>query len=334
MKKKLQLLTIGFLTSGLSLIAQPILTATGNNMIVGDIFPFKDCNFINPGPSGANQNWNLGAMTTNSTTSFTVTSVASTPNGASFSGANISFNNGNGLYEYFNTSATALQNFGIVTGTTIISYSNPEDILHYPFSFNNTFSDPWSTTFISNTISFTRTGTSNVTYDGYGSLTLPIGTFNNVVRVHLTKTYTDTYFAGTINYYDEIYSWYLNGTHHEIASVYTLSNNVAPTVTQGGSYINVIPTSINQNSNVNTNFSGYPNPAQDNYYLNSTNGKIIEKIEICDLAGKIIYSENQEVNNQQTIKINTYNFAPGIYTVKIFTKDEAVEIKKLLKTGI
>ena len=71
----------------------------------------------------------------------------------------------------------------------------------------NSGNDTHLATFNSQGVDFTRSGTSSWNVDGWGSVTTPNGTYDNVVRVHQTQIYTDTYIGGTLDYSVEIYMW-------------------------------------------------------------------------------------------------------------------------------
>jgi ABC-type sugar transport system ATPase subunit len=62
----------------------------------------------------------------------------------------------------------------------------------------------------------------------------------------------------------------------------------------------------------------YPNPANEkvNIFINSPKEETI-KINVINALGQVIYSFEKEVLGEQTIQINTKNFAEGIYHINI-----------------
>src|SRR5262249_35849058 len=131
-------------------------------------------------------------------------------------------------------------------------------------AYNNTYTDSWAATFVSSSYTFYRTGSTTVTADGYGTLTTPDGTFNNVMRVHFVQTYQDSaYISGPIiiTYQNDEYMWYLNGNHYPIAAVYTLSSNASSTTT-GGFYMSNVVNSVPETTSV-LSLSLSPNPANN-----------------------------------------------------------------------
>jgi hypothetical protein len=266
------------LTGGLcsALIAQPVLTATGIAPVVGDSYSTTGSSYVSPGGSGANQTWNLAFTNGGASTSTGVT-PGSSPYAASFPQATVAFNGG-GVWTFNKSTTTAWQNCGVVNGSgTVLSYSDFEDFLHFPFTYTNTYTDPWAVTYIQASYTYYRWGTTTVTADAYGTLTTPDGTFSNVTRVHFYQVYKDsTNIASTpfvVNYVNDQYMWYLNGNHSVIASVYTLTPDMSSPFT-GGYYMNNVVSGVNDFSAL-TSLSVAPNPAneQANFTVSLSEGK-------------------------------------------------------------
>jgi hypothetical protein len=71
-------------------------------------------------------------------------------------------------------------------------------------------------------------------------------------------------------------------------------------------------------------FNIYPNPVTN--VLNINSGKEIIKVEITDILGKIIISENNPTN-----RINVEKLQSGLYSIKIIFKDESSIVQKIIK---
>jgi hypothetical protein len=325
MNKKLLFLMSGCLTLMYSaLFAQPILTATGTNPVIGESFTMNVSPYVNPGNSGTNQTWDLSSMSgTGGLT--TVVTPASTTNGASFPASNIAWSNSSNPYiSYFKTSSTALQNYGTFS-STIMSYSNPEDMLHFPFSYTNTFSDTWATQFVSGGYTFYRKGTTTVTADGYGTLITPSTSYTNVMRVHFVQVYQDSSFTGTpyiITYNNNEYMWYKEGAHVQIATVYTLTSSAGGPYT-GATYVSG-DVGINNLTDIISAFNLFPNPTSD--FINIETQQKSE-IEILNIAGQLIKSITA---NENTTSMDISDFAKGMYFVKVKT-EKGIAVKKFIK---
>jgi hypothetical protein len=314
---------------GSMLLAQPTLNSSGINPVSGETMTLKTGGYASPGSSGASQTWNVSAiaLTSGSTTNYTVGAVSATPYSSTFSGSsNIQLNDGS-VYQFMNNSASVMASTGVVGNGVTIPYSNAEDILHFPFNMNDNYTDNWAATFTSNSITFNRTGTTTVTYDAYGTLTTPAGTFSNVVRVHMVQDYKDVSSFGTITYNNNEYIWYANGYHQALAAVYTLTNSIGGPPTQSGIYLSTtpgVPTSISKWSEVNSNISLYPNPATDLVGISSDEG--IDHVDVYDLKGDLVLSE-KVMSIQAYLKLGELN--NGIYLAKINMANGDVRTKKI-----
>ena len=102
-------------------------------------------------------------------------------------------------------------------GGTVINYSNSKQMYKFPLAMNETLSDTFNGTATVSGYSLTRSGSTNGTVDGYGTLITPSGTYTNVLRIKTNQTSTDN-LAGTTNTAStETYSWVKAGIHLEIA---------------------------------------------------------------------------------------------------------------------
>jgi hypothetical protein len=326
-------------------LAQPTLTAASINPVVGDAIVDYNTNYLSPGTAGANQTWNLSTFTISTTNSYTAVNPSSTTYSASFTNANVCETNGAGYYGYYKTSATALQIYGNVvssgTTTTVMPYSNPEDFLHFPFTYTNSYTDTWATTFVSAGTTYYRKGADSVTADGYGTLTLPNGTYSNVLRVHFVQNYRDSASLGgspfIITYRNDEYVWYLNGNHYPIATVSSLATSFggSPTVSQYGSYMKNIVAGIENMDVVTTSCNLFPNPASTTITLNLnlTGNKKVE-VRLFNSIGEQI---NVTINADGIQGSNNYNLdvthvSEGIYFAQISLDGVLTSTKRFVVT--
>lgn len=313
--------------------AQPILTATGINPVVGDQINFANAQYVNPGSGGANQTWNLGFTSTGTGTN-TVVAPSTTPYASSFTNANVAWNGG-GIYSYYATSSSALTFRGTVNPQgTIISYSDYEDQMRYPMSYNTTYTDSWSGTFVQSTYTYYRWGSTTVTADGYGTLTTPAGTFSNVMRVHFVQDYKDSAnimsMPVVITYYNDQYMWYLNGNHYPIASEYTFTMNSNPA--QASYYVTNVVSSV-QDELFATAVSMYPNPTDGavNLDITVTENSIVAA-EIFSAEGKLLSSAQYVlIPGENRIRLDIEDFEAGYYFVAIRNKEAVISVQRLIR---
>lgn len=83
--------------------------------------------------------------------------------------------------------------------------------------------------------------------------------------------------------------------------------------------------SLNENNLVDDNVTIYPNPAENNVLLKSS--QLIKDIEIHNSVGQLILKQSP---NTKVIDLNTQTFESGIYFVKIDLANNNSIIKKLI----
>ncbi len=129
---------------------------------------------------GANVTWDFsGLVSDGSDVQFSFLDPASTAQGASFPTANYARAGTNDNYiDYFIRTDDHLDLVGFwSSGGGVVTYTDPQRDMVFPMSLGVTNSDTWANTLSSFGGTYTLEGV------GYGSLTLPSGTFNNVVMV-------------------------------------------------------------------------------------------------------------------------------------------------------
>ncbi len=329
------LILIGFfLMMHIHSTAQPTITATGVNPVIGESHNIQNCNYINPGNAGANQTWNLSAMVGTSLLSTSYVIPSSTPNGSSFPNSNIAWSIPSSSVSYYKTSSSALQYYGLASGSLIMPYSNPEEILHYPFTYNNSYSDNWNTVFFNGAYTFYRRGVTNVTADGYGTLITPSGTYNDVIRVHLVQSYQDSAYIGVpyiVNYQNNEYRWYKEGMHIQVANVYTITITGGSTTT-GASYL-TSNSAIDQPAVSINSTLFFPNPASDQIYCN-VQLKENEKIEVVlfntmsQKMGKTYTWDGVKGENLMNIDLN--DSPEGVYFAQILINGKVVSTGRFM----
>ncbi|MCS3529159.1 T9SS type A sorting domain-containing protein [Chryseobacterium sp. JUb7] len=86
--------------------------------------------------------------------------------------------------------------------------------------------------------------------------------------------------------------------------------------------VNVQPSSLSTREVYKENLKIHPNPAKDIVYIKTLDK--IEKYEVFTTSG-------QKITEGNTDSINTNDFAPGSYIIKITTKDQKILTEKILK---
>lgn len=317
--KKIYIFT-ALLISGNAVFAQS-LTRTDIGYTAGESFTmYASTAQINPGTAGTGVTWDLSTMGNSNQVTVDVT----TNSGGPFPSANTKATQSNGGVIYYNQTASVLEVLGINAVSTVFSYSNPATYLQYPLTSGTNYTDQFACTFTVSGFNFTRTGSTQSEFSGYGTLITPLGTYTNVVRLKSTQTITDVYSGGTLNSTIVTYNWYKAGIHHEIANVSATTSNGNTTYS---SYYTNVPTNLGLEENELINLSVFPNPSTDVLHINSD--EVISKIEFYTLSGEL--SLDHSMNESNTAEINIAALNSGMYLVKVYGKDGSISVQRITK---
>lgn len=331
MKKKLLPILLLSLYSGAAM-AQATLTAATNEPIPGQVqVAYFKYSATDPGQSGANITWDFSDFQQSITDTMAYTACSANPNCGSFPNSTVAgIDHANNTTLFLNTDNNAETVVGAIepTGATI-PYTNGEDLFRFPITYNNSYVDTFSATFTS-TMAYYRSGTVTVTCDGYGTLILPYGTINNVLRIHRQEIYQDSAnLEGTsfiIPYQSDLYTWYSTSNRGELmdASSITIDNQQTSSYSY---YTKQIATSVN-NVNETAELNVFPNPAKDvvNVQFGNINGHV--HISIADVAGREVAVLKDGNSNSQQVQYNISNLQPGLYFVRL-QSDNGTITKKL-----
>ena len=315
-------------------LAQPVLT-DAVNPVIGDGYILASGNYVSPGNPGANQTWDLSGIVATSSSTYLVGPIVSAPSYVQFSNnSNIQMNDGN-TYSFFDVDSSRWQNSGLLIPAqgASVTYLNNEDILRFPFSMNDNFTSIWSATFSLSAINYARTGTTTVTYDGYGTLTLPGYTLYNTSRLHLVEQYVDMSLFNTTNVINDQYIWLIENVHQPVARLSSISVDAPATTSQYGYYgysYSLVTAIQTQNGGPVSRLNCFPNPASD-FITFAWEDQAVTRIQLIDPFGKVICSEafgpSSDHEFLHTLKLA--GIAAGIYTARVTSQNGFVSTQKV-----
>jgi hypothetical protein len=322
---------LSVLAVSIKLSAQsPILTASNSNPVTGDNFTAQAINYVSPGSAGTSQVWDFSALVSAGTESFSYIDAATAPSSFSFPAATLAtLNPATTTNNFYSATSSALYIEGYFYGSPsnqTVPYSDPQQVMNYPFSMGSGFIDNYRGTYISGPSTIIRNGVNTVNADGYGTLILPYGTLSNVLRVAVVDQYTDTTSLGApySQFTLETYNWYLPGVHDAVLSLSSLFMNGGTTpVAQFGDYLDQSSVGIIERINESADFSFYPNPVQDKLNLQSA-----EKIKTVNCVNDVGQSVSVELLTQS---INVSSLCKGIYFITIQLENEKFVTGKFIK---
>ena len=324
----------------LSANAQLSLTKAFNEPVLGDLNtkPNYDSAAVLPKNTGTNQLWDVSALTTNTVVDVsTYTSVASTPNGAAFTGATLAESDGQGGYTYSKSTATQYEIVGVdQPGLNLNFNTNTAIAAIWPVSYGYTNTDLFSGTATANgTLTGTASGTVTTNASGSGTLIIPGGaSFTNVLQVKAQQIVnvslafgfvTATVTAIDYNYYHASQKFpILTISYNNIQGSFS---NTSGTVKVNGAVI----TGVND-LNFDATFSIFPNPAKNNFNVNLQNVNNANcKVEIVNAYGAIVKSIDLGYDSKISNNISISDLSSGIYFVKTTLGDKTSARKLIIE---
>ena len=298
------------------------LTNATNSPVLGDVISVNFAGVPTPiGPAGQDQTWNYSDLDSPFSSMLDVVASAITPSAASFPDATIAFVDDN--FEYFKTNDAGLsfsgsQEPGDPNG---LVYQDLEMLLSYPCVFNTSWTDAFAASYGS-PVSMTRMGTVTGFADGFGTLIMPYGTVQNVLRVRTTEVYTDINVGLDTTEYDlTTYCFYKPGFHYQLLGIVsgTIGGSGIDQAYWSANYVDGISEALINNIGLQLS----PNPATGHTTLVYTGTGSNMQLTVFNAVGCAVHNElllGRTVGIvQHTLDIGS--LAQGLYQVRITAMD-------------
>lgn len=323
MKKTSTLFSLGLLLTGAA-FAQPVINSTVTYTVGGQLEStnFNGQGFV-AGNGGPGQTWDFSTLQSTGAGTSVVVDVASSPYGSSYPTATTCIKTGN-LYAYSLINSSGVSTLGAYNGQANIPYSDPEKTFKFPFAYQDVLTDNWQASFTTQGISTVRYGTTKVTYDGYGTLTTPAGTFTDVARFKMEQDYYDVMNGDTIHYKQDGYSWVKDGSRSLLATGKLTFNAFGLTqTTYFGSYTpGDITLGVAEPEAMET-LSIYPNPSSGPVTIESEG---LSFVNLLNLEGKIVKGFPVSSNRVEL----SLDLPAGMYMAECIYKDGHRAVRRLL----
>ena len=99
-------------------------------------------------------------------------------------------------------------------------------------------------------------------------------------------------------------------------------------ISSGSTIYKIVDTSLDVTAFKNAEIALFPNPTNNYFSVESTNGSEMAKVELFDVAGKLLLSKDM-LNNDTTVDVSA--FSKGIYFVNAITSEGKNFVAKLIK---
>lgn len=253
--------------------------------------------------SGANVSWDISSYTKTKVATISLVTAASTPYASTYPDGNfaIKYEIGtNTTYSIFTLSSTGLEMLADQLGGTSVNYTNPRNLLKFPLSFLDTYTDDYQK-------AGQQLKTLRNTYDAYGTLNTSQGILSQVVRV-----------------------LQVNGDGDTSAIWWSINNGKANPVLQADGngmfyWEKESTTGFAENDNT-LRCTVYPNPSSGLFnFVPATSQAYM--ISVTDVSGKVIYAG--ALLNGTPVDLGS--FKPGVYFYTVTNNLSQTSHGKLIK---
>lgn len=301
------------------LLAQPTISAFEMSPLAGESYVTYNCNWVDPGASGANVTFDFSGLVKTDTTF-----VAYTGGNAAYPGSNLTASYttyGQTDQIFINASVNGLSYVGMFLENVVsVLYQDEMELHTYLLTYNATNTDYFHATFAP----WERFGTITTTADAYGTLITPEGTFTNVLRVHYLQNYTDSSSFSEIDFVSDVYAWYKEGIHYPVASV-TYYTTPQGGFTQRANYLET--TTLGLTEEEKTSLSIYPNPASDKATICLKSNETLKTLALTDINGRAI--DLAYTASSTEVSLDLHNLNAGIYLIKLQYQSGEIGLGKI-----
>jgi len=324
------LLSIGLFSSAMA----QTLTDGSTSPIAGTSFTSHRAPYQAPGPAGPAQTWDFSAVPSDSVVAITYVVPGSTVNYASFPSSTAADDLGDGDYTYYKSNSSGVELMGFVADGAVAPYQNSERFMQYPCSYNTQWVDAFNATWTYNGDTYERAGTISGYADAYGTLIMPYGTVDNVLRVRTSELYTDVSVVD-IDYDIDTYWYFKPGIHNAVLAIFdgTATFFGTPITLQNLYWLDASDVGIAEALRNSIGMELYPNPANAEVsVVFGADGSKGLTLEVVDLTGKVVFQQTLG-SRAPGIQKETFDasvLAAGLYNVRITDGLGGQGIKRLV----
>ena len=313
-------------------IAQPNFPSGSLSYAPGDAFILHQSTYFDPPATGiANATWNYADLSS----SGSVTDQFVTPPGSGPAGSTVAEVAGSGAYAFYKATPTSFEQLGLSSPQATLDCSDPIKVFPYPLTFGTTMNDTYVCTGTSTGLAFTRTGTYDIVGTSWGTLSLPYGTFNNVLMVSIEQYHVDTFLSDPdfpYGYSATIQLFLRPGVKAPLLANYMLYS-IPGQVFMYSRYVDESSVGVEEAQRNVIGIDIMPNPASGSVGVEyGVAAGSAMNLEILDITGKIVLQQDRKtmVTGIQREVLDISSVAAGVYTLRITDAKGASGTKRLI----
>jgi hypothetical protein len=282
-------LTLVPLVSALAALqAQPVLTHATNAPQPGSFFTWQEGEYMDPGPGGANATWDMSGLVSDSQINVLLMDPSTLPGAPLFPNATVAeFSDGMETYLRADMEGIFLLGHNDNDGYVMV-YGDPGKYMQFPCTYQTTWTDNAMATFVVEDITASRTVSISANADAYGTLILPDGQVDNVLRLHIMEVIEDESEEFDMVATNDHHIYYAQGYDYPVLH---LTNSMIDMmgfemIDQFARWRSDIGTSLQEKANIAA-LEVFPNPASDMITL-TLPGAGSHHVELTDAGGRLI----------------------------------------------
>lgn len=308
------------LAASLPALAQPTLEFPAATPEAGSSFMTSYAAHTSPGNAGADQTWDFSGLIAESSSITYVVPPDWTSQGSLFQDATAAVINEDGT-EFFRATPLVLELHGLSYAGQTIPLSDPGDHLPFPCTFETEWQDVLGGNAMYQNVPVVISGSVTGNADGYGTLVLPEGPVENVLRVHRSINLILESAAGNADLVYETFAFYhpdLGVPVLEISSItgVFLEDDVD---IQALRWVDVNTVGIPDRPTKEVGISLYPNPAGREARLDlALMGGHTVSITMFDAQGRQVreWTVNTGASDIHSSTIGVQDLPAGMYTLR------------------
>jgi hypothetical protein len=310
--------------------AQPVLTQSLYDPHPGDLYMFGSSSSYAPSSGGANQVWDFSADSSNITANdtFIVDPASAIPCSNSYPGATMGITNA-GDYSMINISATEYNYYGntVTPGQAGWVYSDPRKELVFPMNYTDTFTDSYYGENYFGGVTGYQYGTVTVTYDGYGTVITPYGTWTNVSRIYTHFVMTDSSNNGGCSGSWDQYTWYAPTERYPVAKMWFPAPMNVCFFPFGTWYLQNSVTGLRERTN-GRELSVFPNPFSEKTTIRTNKQLENAELYVYNSFGQLV-GELKGISGKE-ISLERGQLANGLYLIQLMQDGQQLSCNRIL----
>jgi len=332
--KRTALILVASFISVWAFAQSPVITHE-NVYLIGDQSQIAWCsNEAEPGDAGTDITWDFSNLNEVEEQVFNYVEPETTIFGYQFPEATLCGIGTDNYHSFYRVSDNHLIVEGYAgyeegsTDTLKILYTDVEELIPIPFEFGDTHFDTFEGVNQALGFEVNFEGEIDLEVDGYGTLILPTGTFENVVRYHFNRTQENTVLGITTTVTKEQWGW-MSVDHRFWLCLMEINND-------GFGEEDIVWYAKNplvlSNENLEVNeIKVFPNPSGGNEIYFNSNFQGIANVQIFSLDGKLIDNSNKFVSLGINEISPAKHLSSGLYTLSITNENRRFVAKFIVR---